>query len=71
MKRETARNTIQKKNFHFLWTHSSCLPSLTPGSSCVTKRATKSQSHPRLSVMSHSWHQHQQRSLLDPSQSRR
>ena len=52
MKRETARNTIQKKNFHFLWTHSSCLPSLTPGSSCVTKRATKSQSHPRLSVMS-------------------
>ena len=32
-KRKTAKNIIQKMNF--LWIHSSCLLSLTQGSSCV------------------------------------
>ncbi len=48
-KLETAKNTIQRKIF--LWILSSFLHSLTPGSSCVTQRDIKSQSHPRLAAV--------------------
>ena len=49
-KRKAAKNTIQKTNF--LWIHSSCLLSLTQGSSCVIKKDTKNPLQIELAVKS-------------------
>jgi hypothetical protein len=47
---KTAKDAIQKRNS--LWIHSSCLLSLTQGSSCVIKRDTKNPLQGELVVMS-------------------